>query len=624
MRPVTLLCCTVACLALAFLSVLTASAGEWYPGLVHVHSTFSDGRDNVPRCVEKAKETGYKFMIITDHYELIAATDKGNAKTYQSPLNHGGVDYGFADYVRNCKEQTKDGEFVTIPGAEVSASWHSGSDTWDSSHTLALGPLGSSSAEDPYSLLLKQTGPMPTPADVISGDPNKLLPKASALTQAEAIACVNEKMHMLPVAAHPTLVSDVSFTDRPWEPLRCRYDLSSPDKYAGIKGVEFFNVCKVQQNHDVLAWYLSLVKQRQPVFVTSGCDSHTAGVTDSWQRVTWVFADSLNSKGILKALGDGQSYAAANGACIKEINYRPGKSVQTVDRPEFRFTIWFLGKAVSSPKTIVMYRDGAEVADSRRTFKKGLTDLKYEWNDTTASAGEHWYVLWIDGCLVTSPIRVNRTAVRSDAERIVDNAVKLFGRWGKQLIVGDCIANLKKDGYRIESIDYGPEFAQLLSCELVGELRVFVACYVRNDYGDVNLAIVRRLGVKCDPDPRDDFTWTPGTGFTGFTYYGHQPKKKKPEASKVLDKLLPSLRVTTLIVRLPEPPSERPASHAAYRSQGLPFVKALENQYGAPSEKYFDDTIDGWVVTWSNRRVQMFYGGGVAGCNLRLEFVQAL
>ncbi len=435
MRYSTLLCCTLLCFAMPLVFGTAAFCAEWYPGVIHVHTTFSDGTDCVPERVEKAKGLGYKFLIITDHYEQIATTDKPVARSYQRALNLEGVDYGFEDYVRNCTEQTKNGEFVTIPGAEIQAIWQAEPNTYDMSHTLALGSLQDSSSDDPYNLLPMGSGEMPAQAEVISGDPNKLLPKA--LTQAQMVARVNDKMRMLSVAAHPTLISDVQAKWPQWEHERCRYDLREPSAYGGIRGVEFFNCATVQQNHDVLAWYLSLVKQKRElkqkwdVFVTSGCDSHTSlepdtpksqGDSNRWKRVTWVFADSLSTNGILKALGDGQCYAASNGAYIKEMNYRPGKLVQKVDRPAFKFTVSF-PTAITAPKTIVMYCDGDEIVDSRRTFKIGLRNLSYEWNDTAASVGEHWYVLWIDGCLVTAPLWIDvQDALESSSSNTTESS----------------------------------------------------------------------------------------------------------------------------------------------------------------------------------------------------------
>ena len=396
--------CLTLCCALLFLNVPTAFAGQWYSGIIHVHTTFSDGSDNVPQRVKLAKKLGYKFIIVTDHYEQINSLDKPTAKYAGNLANPRAIDITFKDYRRNCDEQT-DSSFVTIPGAEIQAIWEAESDTQDMSHTLALGPLGDSGSKDLDKLLSA------------SGD------------QREIIACVNNKMRMLPVAAHPALISEKSFP-KVWEWQRCRYDLRTPEAYDGIKGVEFFNSDTVQQNRDVLTWYLSLIKERKSVFVTSGCDSHGWHWPDDsarWKRVTWVSADSLTTQGILGALADGQSYAAANGAYIKEMNHRPGKSVQTVDRPAFKLTVSFQ-TPITAPKTVVMYRDGAEVADSRRTFEKG-TDLKYDWTDTSTPVGEHWYVLWVDGVLVTSPIKLAVTRTAEDGHPVRQGTM-LFVRNG--------------------------------------------------------------------------------------------------------------------------------------------------------------------------------------------------
>ncbi|MBI2842139.1 MAG: hypothetical protein HYX78_01935 [Armatimonadetes bacterium] len=429
--------CLSVCFILLFTAVPPAPAGQWYSGIIHVHTTFSDGSDNVPQRVELAKKLGYKFVIITDHYEQIGSPEKVSLRYVAA--NPRGVDVGFPDYVRNCGEQTRDGSFVAIPGAEIQTIWHAEPDTTDASHTVALGSVGT------------------------SGD-DKLIKMFSEADRQEDVIKWVDKHHLLSVAAHPTLISTKSATITPWEWQRNRYDLRKPDRYVGIRGVEFFNSQTDQQNHDVLAWYLSLLREemkkpkdkRKPIFVTAGCDSHgwkDPNDLERWLRGTYVWANGLSTSGILDALASGRSYASTGGVYLKEMNYLPGEPVQNVDTPTFRFTVAFpsrstsflltLSKSYGIPlklvadligesnvtTTIMTYRDGELVPESRATFKGMPTSVKYTWTDKTAAPGEHWYVLWVDGRLVTSPIRLETTGRAEDMQSFRQGTM-LFVRGG--------------------------------------------------------------------------------------------------------------------------------------------------------------------------------------------------
>ena len=44
--------------------------GKWYAGVVHSHTTRSDGAYNPDELVKKAEKTGLDFIILTDHNQF--------------------------------------------------------------------------------------------------------------------------------------------------------------------------------------------------------------------------------------------------------------------------------------------------------------------------------------------------------------------------------------------------------------------------------------------------------------------------------------------------------------------------------------------------------------------------
>ncbi|MBP6964054.1 MAG: hypothetical protein KBC96_06575 [Armatimonadetes bacterium] len=537
--------CLSLCCVLLFWNVPSSTASQWYSGIVHVHTTFSDGSDNIPQRVETARKLGYKFLIVTDHYEQINSLEKPTAKYGGNLANPAAVDITFKDYRRNCDEQTTDGEFVTIPGAEIQAIWKAESDTQDMSHTLALGPLGESGSKDLDKLLSKQG------------------------SQREIISCVNGKMRMLPVAAHPTLISEKSFP-KVWEWQRCRYDLRSPEAYEGIRGVEFFNSETPEQDRGVLDWYMSLIRdemkkpqnKRKTILVTAGCDSHgwkDLKDLERWLRVTRVWADELTSEGLLKALGEGRCYASAMGAYLKESSHLPGGTAQNVGIPTFRFTVAlparsdsFLNSIVRNygvtlkvatellsekigTTDIVMYRDGVEVPESRKSFKGTPTSVSYEWTDKSASLGEHWYVLCVDGLLVTSPIALRVTG------RVTDDIAQIIAflrKHNKPALVGSVVKTMEQEGYHVEHVLYGDHETGATKIMMKGFYDFLImADIIRNE------AVEARLGMI---DYRDGFWWSKDNGFSstcdhemGSAYY-----------QRLLDKILANFTVTEIGVEL--------------------------------------------------------------------------
>ncbi|MCX6345181.1 MAG: hypothetical protein NT018_08900 [Armatimonadetes bacterium] len=348
---------------------------KWYPGIIHVHSTFSDGSDNIAQRAESAKQAGASFIIITDHLDQLDSRDKPPAKAGRI-ANPKAIDVGTDNYLSTFKNLGVE-SIVMIPGVEVSNSWGS-----DSAHTLALGSLDASVCQS-----LKSTG-----------------------SQAATIDIINQ--HSMSVAAHPNCTSKLTFQIRAWEKGRFRSDTSDPNVCANVKGVEFFNDKGPAQTRATLRWYLSLVGKHRDVFVTSGCDSHGWKEPDDlerWERKTWVWTDNPTAEGFLDALAKGRTYASAQGSYITEMNYRPGGVQSVTSTPTFSIKLVLPTGIANAMRgsSAAMYRDGVEVLSSKRTMRSFGRTMEYSWTDTEASPGLHYYLFWVKPYIVTSPIKIS-------------------------------------------------------------------------------------------------------------------------------------------------------------------------------------------------------------------------
>ncbi|MFA6493073.1 MAG: hypothetical protein WCV58_02985 [Patescibacteria group bacterium] len=328
--------------------LVRACSADWYPGIVHAHSTFSDG-DRTPAMLKNAAGTmGCKFLIVTDHYEQI------NEKKKSLPrMDLFTDDFGYDNYI---KQFFVTEPFLCLPGSEIT--------TGDGSHILAL---------DNTSKVFQAS--------------------LSKVDQQEVINKLNE-LEALSVVAHPH--AKQYFVDE--------------FKASDICGIEFFNENTVEYR-ETFGWYLKLIRSNKSPFVTAGCDSHcstdpTVLDTNRWQRKTFAWLDGeLTSINLIDAFRKGRTYAANYGAYIKSINYLPGVNEKKVDWPSFKIKIGF-PKKTTSEKAIYIYRDGNPRTLTEHQFLAGEKELECNFEDDDASAGWHSYVIVVDGCLVTSPIKI--------------------------------------------------------------------------------------------------------------------------------------------------------------------------------------------------------------------------
>ena len=264
-------------LLLCLLTLPACHAADWYPGIIHLHTQYSDGALRPAELATVAKKAGAKFIIVTDHYDMIGKPTKGgtafSVMLYGGPLSLLDAPWGFPNYCSDVSRLTEDGQFVAIPGAEIGAKWNpekQGVDGWTgpdneaSTHILALGvirELDSQMMDQYCEKLGKQQ-------DII----NKI-----------------RQWGMLPVAAHPSFLrngtpGDLSYTGR----IDYRYDKRPADQVPGgqvqykeMAGVEIWDAVKADQRQEDIDFYLRLIREGYRPFVVAGSDSHGyTGATD--------------------------------------------------------------------------------------------------------------------------------------------------------------------------------------------------------------------------------------------------------------------------------------------------------------------------------------------------------
>ncbi len=349
------------------------SLNDWIPGIIHCHSTFSDGSQTIAELCAKAKLLGMHFLAITDHYEQIITSEKLPAKygflTGKKPCvgwtNYSSAICAEADFNRTSAESG----FAPMYGFEVETWWQPEPNTKDHSHVLALG-----SAE----------------GNVWYID----LRERHYGTQAEVVARLKAR-GCYPIAAHPELIKG----PYAWEQLRYRFDHRFAEAYESICGVEFWNSSEPEQDQSTLDWYLSMMAQHRPVFVTSGCDYHGYLIDeDTWEHVTWLLPTPPHDGAKmpeLQGLVDCHSYAANRGAKIDAASFMPGSYIpQPASRPVH---IAFVCDNTGG-ETGYLYRDGQLVATGEAS--------NFAWDDSSAR-GVCWYNFWVPGRLITAPIVIS-------------------------------------------------------------------------------------------------------------------------------------------------------------------------------------------------------------------------
>ena len=445
-------------LLLCLLTLPACHAADWYPGIIHLHTQFSDGLTPPAGLATACSLAGAKFIIVTDHYDEIGTGMKLVTPLSLSlgaiTLNEGGS-WGFPKYCEEVSRLTRDGEFVAIPGAEIGAKWDPEPGNEASAHTLALG------------VIRELDGQMADQYCEKSG------------RQQDVINKIRE-WGVLPVAAHPSFLHDgrsggLSLVGR----VDYRYDKRPADQapegqvqYKGLAGVEIWNVDKAEQQQEDIDFYMRLIREGYRPFVTTGSDYHGYKPWESatFAHKTWVYADDLTTGGILKAISAGRTYAAQYGARFTQLSPLPGETT-AMDRAVIRATVRF-DNPTTSEKRFRVYRDG-QLAYESDPQPARRTTYSFDWSDAKARQGDHSYVLAVGDVLVTSPMPVRVTKQPTDFMAFVRNGniwlMDLDAKAQRQVTTtGDCSSpSWSPDGTRLvylrphavsEGIALGPRY----------------------------------------------------------------------------------------------------------------------------------------------------------------------
>lgn len=349
--------------------------GKWIPGLVHIHSTFSDGSDSIICLIEKAQAKGLQFIIFTDHLEQLENKEKG--KREQIARKTGKYDppeYGIENYVNQIMREDAPGYFSSIVGVEIMEN-HKIDSKAKTSHTLAI-------------------------ANTISASNRKqnLSPKLDELFQyqfkesgQQALLNALFEGGYVSIAAHPC------YPDYP-------YDQSGVDKLRGIDCFSVGSIDKEDYLREELEFILSRIRAKKSVFVTSCSDYHgflSAYSAPSLDRITWVCLDSEynNRSTILQAFETGKTYAANQGAEITEMSETPGDFMpKKVKEVVLNFKVKLPGR---KRHLASLYRDGDPTPISSQEIKDGEW---FRYTDENVSHGIHRYIFNVPDLLITSPI----------------------------------------------------------------------------------------------------------------------------------------------------------------------------------------------------------------------------
>lgn len=366
-------------LVLLTVSTITSHADsslqyKWYPGIVHLHTTYSDGIRSMRDNVTKAKNLGLKFIVITDHASYMGEKEENFT---------GEMTTRYERYKAEAKSFNQPDHFAVFSSLEVSAKWHAEPDTTDTADTIGI-TFGTTHWDPIMSDLDQKEGV-----------------QAKVIKRFNSLSC-------LPIAAHPTLIVTKSFDTKPWRWTRMRYDRRDPSAYEGLCGIEFFNCTTDEQNEEIVRWYLSLIKEGRNIFVTSGCDSHGFISTDSldserWKRVTWVLSTLLNDECLYWGIQKGMTYAACHGFSIVDFTYCPGFAPQKMSTSMINFTVK-MPKGTKKLEAFI-YRDGEKIVGMIGASE--YDGIRYKFEDTKATPGIHRYVFEIPNRLITSPIVID-------------------------------------------------------------------------------------------------------------------------------------------------------------------------------------------------------------------------
>jgi len=384
------------------------SPATWKKGLIHLHSTFSDGVHTIPELKALAEEHGFDYMIVTDH------------------LEHPRMRGNLGRYIAACSAVSEPGIFMAIPGLEIATPWRLRGDVDSSTaHTLAFDITA-------HEVLFKSSPPAPSTAELIE-----------TLTSAGLAALPAHPFQYTPLSASFNAASGSDY----------RYDMAA---MPGAPAVDFFYRSIMDENHEPedLALYTGLLARwvakggpgaSLPMPIAySGSDYHlgaaeppgsirerlapeiltrllSSTMTDimtipaeQLSHTTWTCLDGpLTAENIVEAIKKGRTCATRGRShMVSTLDMKPCPGITDAAIPKMKTPEISAHVTFTSPTTrplfAAIYRDGAEISGFTRTFRKGLKIISLTFRDESAPPGIHAYAVVLAGKLVTSPVLVEK------------------------------------------------------------------------------------------------------------------------------------------------------------------------------------------------------------------------
>lgn len=391
-----------------------ADEGRWVRGLIHLHSTYSDGHSTVEELKHLARGQGYDYMIVTDHAEdgkLIPALQQ------------------YVSEVEGLSEPNAAPPFLAIPGMEIAAGWtlldkDGAEQDKSTAHTLAL------DVTDHVDFFRAPNGPL-GPKATAAGSAGQLL---DALQGREILACPAHTFQ------YTSLKADLS---DPLEGSDFRYDMSAFPKAPHVD-IFYRTVLEMDHEPEDVALYTGLINRwhrggrggTTPLAFTS-CDYHAGwpsflgelgGHMIDWlgghlpdsvgiaveqvSHTTWTLVKGdLTREHVIDALRHGRTFVTrgtANVVVGAEVWPPPGDDeVTRSEVPGVKVTLAF-DPPTTRPMFCALYRDGVEVSGFRQTFSKGRKEIVVELADPDAAPGVHCYVAQVEGKMVSSPVLIEK------------------------------------------------------------------------------------------------------------------------------------------------------------------------------------------------------------------------
>ena len=370
-------------LALCVLSIsiwpaASPAEAEWYKGVVHIHSKYSDGAYNLDSIWNDARQAGLDFVFVTDHADCF-----GEGLSHAHPhLNNNYYD----DYVLRCKWLSEQGPPLMIPGIEFPLT-----DAGKKRHMLVLG--------------LDEEGRPPTPAPpgsywYLPYDPQHTLDEygfLSALPQSSVDQSLwgSESVPPFTVIAHPAL----------WQP---EFALQGCSWMWSIGSVGFFNPSPISVLAEAgeLGLFARLHYRDGPMIgVTCDNDSHATGVEG---RYTFIEAERCDRDSLLRALWERRSYASVYGAELENLEFAVGAGRGIRLRPGSGLRVSFelvWPRPIGDPKEIMLLLDGLILggAVQRPALIPGVTkrlSYVYEFKPRQLALGRNVICVYCKGQLL--------------------------------------------------------------------------------------------------------------------------------------------------------------------------------------------------------------------------------